>query len=279
MEEVVFKAQFEGDYADENKVPAYNAVHALYGISRGIIIPSHYLLEGKVRHRNISSEKYELFLKPPQKGSFEALLELCFVAGSVIASNPLAVSISANLITETVMTAVKMTIGRSTKDAEKELTEVGIPPGDLGAIAAAIEPALRQSHTIINNGVVNINLISSAGGSVTLDQSSKNYINTIRNEGTRRVGLLSVGRYDANSRTGGAFDPQEGRIIPFSVRQSIDRESIATILRSQSDYALGMFDPDVDGSYVAFLFERVVDIDGTVKRIEVFKVRNNIDDL
>ena len=279
MGEVVFTAKFEGDIADQHKVPAYNAIQALYGLSRGIIIPSHYLLEGRVRHRNIESPKYELYLTPPREGSFEAIMQLVFVAGAAVANHPIGAAVTADLITNTVMATIKRAVGVGLSQAEKEIEEEQIARGgDLAAMAAAVEPALRQSHHIINNGVMNINFISSSGGNVELDQSTKNYINTIHREGQIRIGLLSVGSYNANSRSGGAFDPQAGRIIPFTVNNQIDRESIATILKSQQDYALGMFDPDEDGSYVAFQFERILDLDGTVKRIEVHRVRPNIDD-
>lgn len=279
MDDLIFKAQFEGGDADDHRVPAYEAVQALYGLSRGILIPSHYLLEGKVRHRNISSDKYSLYLQTPRKGSFEAILQLCVVTGAAIVSTPMGQNVTSNLISEAIMAAIKMTVGVGLTKKEQQSTDKAIPPGDLAAIAAAIEPALKQSHNIINNGVININLISSAGGNVTLDQSTKNYINTNHREGLLQVGLLSVGRYDANGKTGGAFDPEEGRIIPFSVRTDIDRASVATILTSQQRYALGQFDPDEDGSYVAFQYERIVDIDGKVKRIEVYKVRPTIDEL
>jgi hypothetical protein len=279
LEELVFKARFEGGDADDHRVPAYEAVQTLYGLSRGVLIPSHYLLEGKVRHRNISSEKYKLYLQPPRAGSFEALLQFCFVAGASVLNTPMGQNVTASLISEMVIEVIKMTVGVKRTKQQLSSTDKAVPPGDMAAVAAAIEPALRQSHGIINNGVININFVSSAGGSVTLDQSTKNYINTIHREGRILVGLLSVGRYDANGKTGGAFDPKENRIIPFSVRSDIDRTSVATILKSQNDYAMGQFDPDEDGSYVAFQYERVVDSDGLVKRIEVHKVRPNIDDL
>lgn len=279
MEKIVFTAKFDGGYAKEHKVPAYKAVQALMGLSRSIIIPSHYLLEGRVRHRSIESDKYNLFLKPPRKGSFEALMEFGYVAGAVLATNPVAVNVTSNLITETIMSAIKMTTGKKLTAAEKQTTESSIPPGDLAAIAAAIEPGLRSAHGIVNEGVVNINFISTAGGNVTLDQSTKNYINTIRKENAPQIGLLSVSKWDALNKTGSAFDPELGRVVPFSVDKKIDRSSVAAVLRSNANYSLGLFDRDEDSSYIAMKFDRVVDIDGSVKRIEVSKARNTIEEL
>lgn len=280
MESLPFVAKFEGDVADRHKVPAYDAISALYGFSRSIIIPCHFVLEGKIRHRKITSKKYQLYLQPAQEGSFEALFELLFVGGAVIASNPIATNVTSELITNFVTYSMKKAMGLRLTTKEKLLEQNKIAgSGDLAALAAAVEPALRQAHTIINNGVVNINLVSGTGDSVTLDQSTKHYIYNIHKEAGIQVSLMSVGRYDANSKTGGAFDPQVGRVIPFSIEKNIDKESMRTILQSQSDYALRMYEDNEEKSYVAFQYERIVDINGSVKRIEVLKVRQSIDEL
>jgi len=279
LEYIEFKAKFEGGSADEHRVPAYGAIETLYGVSRSILIPSHYLIEGKVRRRNISSPRYQLFMEPPKAGSFEALLQFGFVAGAAAISNPVAVNVTASLITETIMAVVKTAVGKKLNSREKQSTGTLIPPGDLAALAVAVEPGLRRGHNIINNGVVNINIISGTGDQVTLDQSTKEFMNTTKREDELAVGLLSVGKWDANNKSGSAFDPELGRMVPFSVVKGVDRASIATILKSNANYTLGLFDPDEDSSYVAMKFERVVDIDQTVKKIEVHKARESMDDI
>lgn len=279
MEEIEFKTAFLGGYADQHRVPAYDAAKALYGISRSIIIPAHYLLEGEVRHRNVASPKYQLFLSPPSAGSFEALLHFAFITGAAIAANPVSSAVAADLITKTVSATVKKAVGKLSQREEQELlkTEV-VSPGDLAALSAAIEPGLREAHNIVNSGVININIFTGSDQIVTLDQSTKNYLNNVRADQDIYVQMMSVGTYNANSGSGSAFDRGEGRMIPFSIQKKIDRTSISTIMRSHTDYALSKFDEESD-SFVAFQFRRTQDPYGNTKRIEVIKVRPRIDQL
>ena len=279
MEYIEFKAKFEGGSADEHKVPAYGAIETLYGVSRSILIPSHYLIEGKVRRRSISSEKYQLYMQPPKAGSFEAILQLGFIGGAAALANPVAVNVTANLISETIMSVVKTAVGKKLSKKESQSAGTLIPPGDLAALAVAVEPGLRRGHNIINNGVLNINFISGTGDQVFLDQSTKEFLNSTQREDKLTVSLMSVGKWDANNKSGSAYDPELGRMIPFSVSKDIDRKSVAAILKSNANYTLGLFDPDEDGSYIAIQFERIVDLDDTVKKIEVYKARESIEEI
>ena len=277
---LTIEAKFEGELADGHVVPAYDTISALYAIARGILIPTHYLTEGKVRHRDISSDKYDLFIAPPKEGSVEFPFELLIAAGAIAANHPLVIGTATNLASEFISNSIKRAVGKNDAITSSELQE-SIDEGTLDAIAAAMEPSLRTGHKIINNGVLNIT-INSEGGDVTLDNSTKNYLNNFERSNLSNVRLMSVSSFNANSKSGGAFDGDEGRVIPFFLTGKPDPTTLRTIAKSQAayiEYQISKKDEDKERGFIAVQHYEVHDANHKLKRIQVVKARPLIDDI
>ena len=280
MEKLTFNATFQGDLADRHVVPAYDSINALYGVTRSILIPTHYALEGKVKHRNINSPKYNLYLKPPVQGSVDFPFELFFAGAAIVANHPVVTGTMTSLLSDFVTNSIKRAVGKSDKITADELEKL-IDEGTKDAIAAAMEPSLRAGHNIINNGVININ-INSGGGNVTLDNSTKTYLNNFHISDQPSAKLMSVSSYNANSKSGAAFDKTEGRVIPFFLKGSPDALTLRTISNSQSayiDFQITEKQEDRDRAFIAIQHYKVHDSQDKLKRIQVLKARPSLDEM
>ena len=69
-------AKFTGLEADEHLLPAYEAGQSLQGIARSLVIASHYAATGEVRHRIPYESNLKIYIKPPRKGSWEAIFQI-----------------------------------------------------------------------------------------------------------------------------------------------------------------------------------------------------------
>jgi len=280
FDKINFNAKFDGQDADSHQVRAYDSISALYGITRGILIPTHYIVEGKVRHRNIQSENYNLFIKPPKQGSVDFPFELIVVSASVLANHPVVTGVATNIISEFITNSMKRAVGKIDKINPNSIDD-NIDEGAKDAIAAAMEPALRAGHKIINNGVVNLT-INSGGGNVIFDHSTKNYLNNFDISPFPKTRLMSVSSYNANSNTGGAFDSEEGRVIPFFLSKNPDAATLRTISDSQSAYIefkISEDNADRERAFIAFQHYEIRDVNQKLKRIKVIKARPNFEAL
>lgn len=280
MEKLNFNATFQGGLADRHVVPAYDSINALYGVTRSILIPTHYALEGKVKHRNISSPKYNLYLEPPVQGSVDFPFQLFFVGAAVAANHPIVTGTVSSLLSDFVTNSIKRAVGKTDKIIANDL-ENAIDEGTKDAIAAAMEPSLRAGHNVINNGVININ-INSGGGNVILDNSTKTYLNNFNISEQPSAKLMSVSSYNANSKSGAAFDKTEGRVIPFFLKGSPDAQTLRAIINSQSayvDFQITEKQEDRDRAFIAIQHYKIRDSQDKLKRIQVLKARPTIEEM
>jgi len=279
-DQINFTAKFEGLYADKHRVPAYDTISALYGVTRGILIPTHYALEGKVRHRNIQSSNYKLFIEPPEIGSVEFPFELMFASAALIANHPIISGIATNVISDFITNSLKRATGKNDAVKPNQIDNL-TSPGALDAISAAMEPSLRAGHKIINNGVMNIT-VNSGGGDVTFDHSTKNYLNNFETSNRPKTRLMSVSSFNANSKSGGAFDNEEGRVIPFFLSGKPDPTTLRTIVNSQSayvDFQISENPDDRERAFIAIQHYEIRDIHQKLKRIKIVAARPDFDDI
>lgn len=280
MDTIDFNASFKGGSARNHLVPAYDSISALYGISRGILVPTHFLTDDAVRHRNISSPNYNLFLSPPREGSVEFLFQLAVNLGPVLANHPIVTGVTTKVVSEFITNSMKRTVGKDDQ-IKKNILEERIDEGTKEAIAASMEPSIRSGHKIINNGVLNIT-VNAGDNSVVFDGSTKNYINNFNVSDSLSTRLLSVGSYNVNTKSGGAFDSEAGRVIPFTLASNTDGQSIISILDSQRAYAqyrMSENPEERDRAFIAMQHYEIRDGNNKLKRLEIVKARPNIDDI
>jgi hypothetical protein len=283
---MLVSVNFTGGLADAHKLPAYDGSKSLEGLSRSLLIITNYLVEGRVRHREFGRVPITFNIVAQQPGSFETVFEIAYTAA--VLSGPLlqdvTSSVASDLLTDLIRSTFKKATGQTDDITPASLGRLESERGgDLEALVDAVEPALRQSHTVINHGVAHItinNYATPEGTIAVLNRNTKSYMLENVDDRKLRVKLFSVGSFNANQGTGRAFDLEEGRSIPFRLGHNVDRTTVDTLLASISSYTrkrrLG--DEHLQ-SAIALVYTCVRTADGRVKKITIEKARSDIGQL
>lgn len=272
--------KFEGEMADAHKLPAYNAIQSLYGISRAILMTTNYLDEGRVRHKKFENVRFEFNLLTQSPGSFETLFELITNPETMKISYDISVGIMSGILGHFIISMISRAIGGSAHETVEDLeTSEKIRTGDTAALVEAIEPSLREGHKIIGNGARNILIISGSHNHVKFNATTKSFVNTFEEDNVLSSKIFSVASFNANSGYGRAFDFEEGRTIPFEIHTMADEKSIEALIWSFSSYARRRRLGEDLQSAAAFKYRATRTLDGRVKKIKVVKVRRDIADL
>ena len=280
---MLLEVEFQGGLADLHRLPAYDGTKSLEGVTRSILIITNYLVEGRVRRKDFGSVPLKFDLVAHRPGSFQTVYEIIYAAAAIGA--PVGIGVTANLLTDLIKTVYWRVTGQPEADrVTEEIRRLEADrSGDIAALVEAVEPAVRNGHTVINNGVININVNSQAPiGENNLAQftpRTKQYIwDKIINDDFR-VRLFSVASFNANQGTGRAYDLEEGRSIPFELREEVDRTTVDTLLGSISSYTRRRRLGDDLRSAVAIKYTSIDAADGRIKKIRILAARSEIDDL
>jgi hypothetical protein len=272
-------AKFEGDLAQQAKLPAYEATQSLYGIARSALIATNYLAEGRVRRRDFSPNGFELNIITNRPGSFETVFELVTDPTTMAILGALGLSVAGNFATDFIKSMWRRATGQRADPIIEELEASGsLSGGDLAAVIDAIEPAMRETHKSIGYGANSIVIISGDHNVVSFNGRTKEYVNSSTLDDAIQAKLFSIGSFNANSGYGRAFDLEEGRTIAFQLAQGVDRTTINTILSSISSYARRRRLGDEIASAIALRYNAVVSTDGRVKKLIVLGARPNVAD-
>ncbi|MCL7996939.1 hypothetical protein M8994_01620 [Brucella sp. 21LCYQ03] len=278
---MLLEVKFQGDLADQHKIPAYEGTKSLEGITRSILIVSSYLVEGKIRRREFERLPIDFNLIAHRPGSFESIYEIAYPAAVI--GGPLALGVAGNLLTDMLKTVFRRVTGSPETEPPKSIQTIeAARGGDISALVDAVEPSVRLGHNVINHGVININ-ITSPGASeekiVKYTPNTKKYVweNVINNN--IRIKIFSIGSFNANQGTGRAFDLEEGRSIPFEISNDADRKTVETILNSISSYTMKKRLGDNLRSAAALKYTSVDTSEGRVKKIRILSARNEITQL
>lgn len=147
--------------AESHRLPAYQGSKSFYGITRSTLITLNYLAEGKVRRREFSSNAFNLNLVAHRPGSFEAIYEVIANMDAMTVAGTLGGGIAGNFLTDFVKSVFRRCVGQQADESIEKLELEGkLNSGDLSALQDAIEPAMKEAHSIINHGAGKIIIIN-----------------------------------------------------------------------------------------------------------------------
>jgi len=283
---MLIKIKFEGGLAKQHKIPAYDGITSLEGLTRSMLIMTNFLVEGKVRRKKFGGRPFAFNLIAQRPGSFESVYEILYETAAI--GGPLIYSLSAgiagNLLTDLMKVVYSRALGNADRSISDRVRNLELERGgDIAALVDAIEPSIRLGHNVINNGVIHINMYSSNSEKqdkiTSLDDYTKKYVLTNIENNNIRVKIFSIASFNANQGTGRAFDINEGRSIPFELDKSVDRSSIDTIIKSIGSYAKTKRLGDPLLSAVAIKYTSIESADLRTKKICILSVRQEIQDL
>lgn len=268
----------KGGMAESGEVPAFASLESLHAFSQALMICLYYAKTGEVRRRRFKELDVDLRLLETKPGSLEVWFNFAeFAPYFLEAYGKGAAQASWSLVRSVFSRAIGLRGDEKIEDLE---SDGKIPAGDTGALVQAIEPSLRKSHAIINNGANNINIfIQGDSNSVVLDGASKEYMHEDIFNDEMRSQRFIVTSYDGRNRTGRVFDLEDEQAYTFDLLTDADRRSLIAIVDAARAYALrekGKFDESTE---IICVFTSVDAPDGRKKRLKVFAAAKEFDDL
>jgi hypothetical protein len=139
--------------------------------------------------------------------------------------------------------------------------------GDLEALVAKVEPAIRQTHAVIGNGAARMQILGGHNIINTYDGDTRDYVK-LNVEDTHEIdGEFTVAAFNVNSGYGSVFDNKLGRTIPISMSREVLRKVSNVFTWGLDQYA------NKTGGRIKVKYTRILAMDGTPKRYVVVAAR------
>ena len=234
-------AQFEGDVAERHLLPAFEGSQSIEGLARTISLVAHYVATAEVRKRYPFDEHARVYISPARAGSFDTLFHLWTDSTSSLLTTPIGVvglGIVSILTVELLKVLTHRAIGRDHTPQRDDISRlIADKSGDIEALGEAVEPSLKKSHTVINNGAGRVAVISGSNNIVIFNPATKNYIFSSDMDNTTRQLLVSVGMLNVNTRNGRVYNHELGRTVPIYVVKDANPRTLPNLARSLQRYS------------------------------------------
>jgi hypothetical protein len=269
-EQVPFRLRLTGGTANQHQFQGYDGYMSLAGFAWTLALVTNYAETGKIRHRGEFPGRNSVRAFPPSRGSI--------VADFVVwmQQNPAEVlGIGAGVSSQLLYDLVRRVISRNLGQDDPEHTDLlenllKRRGGDVEALVARTEPAIRQTHLVIGNGATRMDILAGVGGHNiinTYDEETRDYVKQNVEDKTPREGNFSVAAFNANSGYGSVFDNELGRTIPISMSKEVLRRVGSVFTWGIDQYA------NRTGGRVGMRYTRILAMDGTPKRYVVMDAR------
>lgn len=226
---------------------------------------THFLVEGRVRHRAPYSEQFRIFVAPPRAGSWEAEFVIALKSAEVWAGAAAGASIGLPTLAFKLLRRVSArATGAATKKDETAAIEER-HQGTFDALVEAVEPSLVRAHRVITDRKTTLSFTTKAFA-FEFNQETRNYIETnIKDDHTRRT-VGNISSLNVNRRTGRIFIDELGRTVPFLVHKDADEGTLRAMARSLENYA----STRLSNSDLTIRFRATRSADESIKRIVIY---------
>lgn len=261
MPDLPLEVRLSGQEADFHELPAYDGFSSLAGLSLATTIVTHYATTGKLRRKGQFETRSNIRFKESRRGSLIFGLIIQFVA-----SNPfilgMAGGVASNALYDLLKHVIKKNIGQDHEPETKALQNLlEFREGDIEALAAATEPALRQAHSIIGTGASTIEITGRDKDKIArFNQTTKDYISRSIEDETVFEKDVSVAAFNANSGHGRVFDDELQRTVAFYIPEGLQNALKSVIGWGLNEYTRGT------GRRIGVKFTRILAVDGRPKK-------------
>ena len=264
MAELPLEVRLSGQEADFHELPAYDGFNSMAGISLAATIVTHYAATGNLRRRGQFETRSRIRFKESRRGSiiFGLAIELASNPYILGATGGVAVSVAGSAVYDLLKYVIQKNIGREHAPQTKALENLlESREGDVEAVTAAIEPALRQGHSVIGTGASTAEITGKNQDPIaTFDRNTKDYISRSIEDETIIEKDVSIAAFNANSGHGRLFDDEHGRTVSFYIPEHAQSALKSVIGWGLSEYTRGT------GRRISTKFTRILALDGRPKK-------------
>lgn len=267
VESINFQLNLTGDTADRHRFHGYDGYMSLAGFAWTLALVANYAETGKIRQRGDFPGRDAVQAGPLERGSILADFTV------LLQQNPAEVLSAGGLIvgatvgaffSDLVRRVISRNIGQD-EPAQTPLLEHLLKgkDGDIEALVAKTEPAIRQAHGVIGKGASQIQVLGGFNILNTLNPETRDYVKLNIEEDIQKEGIFSVAAFNVNSGYGSVFDFGLRRTIPIIVARSA-----LPAVKSVFTWGLDQYANRTGGS-VKMAYTRILAMDGTPKKYVV----------
>lgn len=223
--DIPFTVNLDGGDASSHQLPAYDGYMALAGLSLSLSLITNYVETGKIRHRGDFYGRSALKTGPLQQGSVVAEFVAQLAQVGALGTAGISAAAGSKFLYDVVKRTLDRNLGIEPTIQTDELAFLERRRGgDLEALVAAVEPSVRQSHSIIGDGAKVLNVLGGTHKLSTYDIKTKEYVEGTYEDKTIVEKDVSVSSFNVNSGHGGVFDFDLGRVVPIQLtKDTLDR--------------------------------------------------------
>ena len=272
--------RFETKYNPEqdiHQIPAVSGARSIEGLAHSLRIIIHFGITGKISHREPFKDNAELYLSPPKKGSFGLQIFANLDLASILVGGVLSVpaSIAGNALYDLVKHTMKSATGQKSVPETEQMREIlgegQEVQGNFGALIDAIEPPLKRAHAPIGQGVTIIN-VNGGSNTFNFNSESKRFLTTNIKDEDLFSAKVSIGSFNANNRTGGAYFEDHKKSIRFRVSKLCEPATMAVISSSLDKYTNSF---QFSSSSILIRYKANRDSEGRIRSILIFGAEPN----
>lgn len=256
------------DGTGDHLLPADEGGWSLEGMGHAATLVTHFLVEGKVKHRAPYSDKFKIFIGPPQAGSWEAEFMLALRSPEVWAGAAAGASIGLPAMAFKLLRRISnRATGVTPKNDEAKAIEEA-HSGTFEVLLEAAEPALLRAHRVITTENTTVSF-EKGPYKFQFNRETKRYLETNIFDERSTTAVGNVASFNVNRRTGRIFVDDLGRGVPFLVHKDADRDTIVAVARSLENYA----STRLANSDITIRYRAKRAADETIKSIVIYSAR------
>ena len=213
---------------------AYDAATALYGISRSTAIVAHYVANNKIIKQAPSLKNVQIFVRPPQPGSFEFWVDIAPAVGLGLATN---------FLSDLLKYLYRRASGLKELPKTPELSEVlYTKSGEIDSLSDAIEEDVVRIHRPLE--AKNVQIFNIYGGTQhfgSFNGTTYDYAKTKTRGSIDEEFIGNVASLNANTINGRFWLADEERTIGFNQDKDtkLPKKERGLLAWSLNEYANG----------------------------------------
>lgn len=211
----LIKISYHGGVADENELPLYDGTASIHGVAQSLQIATHAYLNEEIVGRATALHGASFLIRPPRRGSF--IMEVVANIEKFPACSTAVTAIAAPAFYDFLKIAYQKALGAFVDEPEtptvRRMFERDEPFFD--ELGETLEGSLARAHRPIGDEVDYVTISRPRADLVTLDQDTKEWVNTrdVGDEFEEMTG--NVTRFNSVTRNGRAYIDQLNKIVPF----------------------------------------------------------------
>jgi len=267
------KVRYEGGDADEHRLDLYDGTASIHGVAQAMQIATHAFVNGKLITKAPALKGAKLYLKPSKSGSFlvDILVLVTENPEIALATGGIFSAYTANPFYD----FLKMVFGKATglPDSEPETPAVrrALDKQEpfFDEVAEVMEGSLQRGHRPIGDGVDRILIERPRSGLITLDENTKDWVNTRAVTPIDNNMTGNVTRYNVITRNGRIYIDQLNRIVPFRLGEEFPLAVLGSLTWSLHGSNSGLGGTQALPKKLTFGAVKVLSASGKVKRVIV----------